>query len=486
MGIIPYIRQSIFYMKKFGLALAFLAISTGAAFGKGVDENMAKTIGYNYFKTIGTVQNEDALTSTYKATSVVNGAAVTDFYVFNIAPAGFVMVAGDDNVTPILAYSTESSFLGTNIPSNVADWLNNYTRQINFSIQNNTVPSATIVAQWSDLGTGTTHRSEAKTTATSTPLLHSLWNQSPLYNALCPYDAGSGLNAVTGCVATAMAQVMRYWKWPVQGTGSNSYYASSFGYQSANFGETTYLWDSMKYAITAVDTQIAIINYQAGVSVNMDYGVEESSAFVNIASSPITNCAEYALQTYFSYNATTIHSIFRYDYTDSDWVHAIQAEITAKRPVIYSGFGPQGGHCFVADGMASLDRIHFNWGWGGYFNGLYYVNKLDPAADTFNDGQSAIIGIMPDTMVTTAVTPVVAAQNVSVYPNPANDVVYINLNATKVSNIRIVDMAGREVANITPTKTLISVPTNELVAGIYFVQLHTASGMLTKKITIER
>ena len=93
---------------------------------------------------------------------------------------------------------------------------------------------------------------------------------------------------------------------------------------------------------------------------------------------------------------------------------------------------------------------------------------------------------MPNNLVTTEVAPVAAAQNVNVYPNPANDVIYIKLNATKVSNIRIVDMAGREVANITPSKTLISVPTNELAAGMYFVQLHTATGMLTKKITIAR
>ena len=269
MTIIPYIRKSNFYMKRLGLALVLLAISTGVSFGKAVDENTAKTIGYNYFKTVGTVQGPEALTSSYQATSVVNGVAVTDFYVFNVAPAGFVMVSGDDNVTPILGYATDASFPGTKMPSNVADWLNNYTKQINYGIQNNIAPSAATVAQWSELLTGTAHKSAEKTTATAAPLLHSMWNQSPLYNALCPYDASSGQNAVTGCVATAMAQVMRYWKWPLTGTGSNSYYASGFGEQTADFGATTYLWDSMKYSITAVDTQIAIVNYQAGVSVNM-------------------------------------------------------------------------------------------------------------------------------------------------------------------------------------------------------------------------
>ncbi len=473
-------------MNKFIASFLFFIVSFQVSFAKSVDENTAKIICYNFCKSEGLQATPSDLTLAYVPTTVINGTSVTDFYVFNLSSTGFVIVSGDDNIIPVLAYSTESSFNAGYIPTGISGWLGNYQTQINYVIKNNIAAPVTTVAKWSELARGNT-RSAAKTALGAAPLLKSLWNQDPYYNDMCPYDAGAGKHAVTGCVATAMAQVMKYWNWPRVGVGSHSY-NSSYGLLSANFGTTYYQWDSMPNAVAYNNVAVAKLNSDAGISVNMSYSTVESGAFVNENTSPITNCAEYALKTYFRYKSSTLQGVFRAEYDDTAWVHLLKYEIDAGRPAIYTGDGSSGGHCWVADGYANADRIHFNWGWGGYCNGYYIVENLTPGGTDFSNGNTLMTGIMPDTIAAAGVNEIAFGTALNVYPNPARQEINIDIHGTNCSQIRVIDLAGREMKKIAPAANagIVTLQLNDYADGMYFVEMTSAEGVITKKIVVAK
>ena len=470
-------------MKKIVLFAAGLACLGQSAFAKVVSESAAMTTASNFCKTKGI--NAD-LSLSYKAVSAVNGSSVAAYYVFSSANS-FVIVSGDDNVTPVLGFSTESPFDISRISPETSYWLNKYQLQIADVISRNITATADVSAAWQELSVTSVAHTAAKTTNVPN-LVKTRWNQMPLYNALCPHNATD--TAITGCVATAMSQVMRYWKWPVTGMGNHSYNASGFGTQTVNFGATTYNWVNMPNdTIASFNADVATLNYHAGVSVNMGYGVTESGAYVTIAESPITNCAEYALKTYFNY-MTTLHGVFRTSYDDTSWFNVLRDEFDHSRPVIYSGFGPAGGHCWVGDGYTKFGTaryVHFNWGWGGYCNGSFLMSNLDPGGDTFNDDQTAIIGIRPNDGSAAGVNNVaVVADAILVYPNPATETLTINTQSTQVSHIAIVDMSGRQMYSATPAanQSLIDIPVGNYPAGIYFVQMTSGNDIITRKVVV--
>lgn len=325
-------------------------------------------------------------------------SSATFFYVFNLVAAkGFVIVAGDDAVMPILAYSIESNFDPENIPQNTAKWLEGYKKEILFITTHHIEATSLIKAQWQQPGVGNTGNNRPASSTSVTPLVQTKWDQLPYYNALCP--GGS----VTGCVATAMAQVMKYWNYPATGTGFHSYNPPNNGYGtlSANFGNTSYQWGAMPLQVSSTNSAVATLMYHAGVSVDMNYSPQSSGAYVISAQSPVTNCAEYALKTYFGYRST-LQGVERANYTDPQWVALLKTELDAARPVIYAGFGSGGGHCFVNDGYDNNNFFHFNWGWSGAYDGYFQVNALNPGgvgtgggAGGYNSGQQAVIGIQP-------------------------------------------------------------------------------------------
>lgn len=155
------------------------------------------------------------------------------YYIFNISNAGYIIVSGDDNVTPILAYSDAGSITPDNIPTNVQKWLDGYKHQIKYAIENHTSATEQIKMQWSDCISGRSQKLNLDDNSVM-PLIETQWNQAPFYNELCP--GGS----VTGCVATAMAQVLKYWNYPERGVFSHSYDHSVYGNLTANFGKTLY------------------------------------------------------------------------------------------------------------------------------------------------------------------------------------------------------------------------------------------------------
>jgi hypothetical protein len=281
------------------------------AFSKPINESSAKLVGQNFlmnktsstsFKTGVTLELAYSLRS--KITSATASVIPTTyFYVFNVSSGnGFVIVSGDDQAKPILAYSDEKDFNPSNIAPQTAKWLEGYKDQIRFIIQNNLSQTPDIAQEWKNLAEGKTPVDPLKKKGSVAPLVHTQWDQSPYYNSLCPFDADENQRTVTGCVATAMAQVMKFWNYPTQGSGFHSYDNASYGTLSANFGSTTYEWASMPNTLNSNNTAVATLMFQLGVSVDMNYGVGSkggSGAYVILEQSPVTNCTEYALQEYF-------------------------------------------------------------------------------------------------------------------------------------------------------------------------------------------
>lgn len=335
--------------------------------------------------------------------------AVVPFYVFSSDNQGYVVVAGDDRAVPILGYADEGTFNPNNIPPNMQKWFEGYKAQIRYAVANNIVASPEIQSKWQALKSG--NRLKSQTAASSVaPLITTKWNQSPLYNNQCPMDNTSGERTVTGCVATAMAQVMKYWNYPATGTGFHSYRHATYGTLSANFGSTTYSWTEMPNQLASSSTSaqkdaVAALMYHCGVSVDMDYGVSStggSAAYVISSASSVTHCTEYALKTYFGYKST-LQGVEKDNYTNANWITLLKKELDANRPIVYAGFG-DGGHCFVADGYDNNNYFHFNWGWGGSYDGFFALNALNPGSGgigggsySYNDGQQALIGIEPAT-----------------------------------------------------------------------------------------
>ncbi|MCB0638518.1 MAG: C10 family peptidase, partial [Lewinella sp.] len=228
------------------------------------------------------------------------------------------------------------------------------------------------------------------------PLLTTRWDQPYPYNGLCPQDPFSGQRAVVGCVATAMAQVMRYHAHPAQGAGFHSYNHPQFGTVSANFGATTYNWANMPNVVTNFNQDVALLSYHCGVSIEMEYGVDVSGV------SSLSFVAD-ALKQYFAYANTTTF-VERNNFSTTTWIQMMKEELDNSRPVQYAGVGQAGGHSWVMDGYDTGNFFHMNWGWGGYQDGYFTIDNLNPdlggtgaGSGGFNYYQQAVIGIAPAT-----------------------------------------------------------------------------------------
>ncbi len=297
-------------------------------------------------------------------------------------PNGFVLTAGDNAVRPVLAYGFNTvTGLVDNNPAFCA-YLTARQEEIKQILAQN--PQSEAAAdEWQALLNNTMQRNSAKSVS---PLLVTTWNQGWPYNMYCPADpSGPGGHVYAGCVASAMAQVMKYWNWPPTGVGSHSYYASGYGNQSANFGATTYQWTQMPNAVHEANEAVALLMYHCGVSVDMGYSPDGSGAY---SENVVTSWIQH-----FRYN-TSIQLKSKNSYGSTQWNQMLRTELDAMRPLYYHGFGPNGGHAFVCDGYQNNDYFHFNWGWGGSYDGYFLTSNLNPGY-TFNQGQGAIFNVFP-------------------------------------------------------------------------------------------
>jgi hypothetical protein len=398
-------------IKKIILVHSLLLLLTVNMFAKQVDESTAKSVAQNFLSTQSNLKinrNQLNLNLAYKAQSATrskDGKAENYFYVFNNESKGFVIVSADDAATPILGYSDEGVFDANDMPSNAQNWLKGYEEQIKYIIANEVATNKEVENQWQQLKEGNSATRGALSATSVAPLLKTQWNQGQYYNDLCPYDEKSDYankRVPIGCVVTAMAQVMKYWNYPVNGIGSHSYSHNKYGTLSADFANTTYDWNSMPNKATSPNTALATLIYHCGVSVNMNYGPDGSGAQV----SEVVD----ALSGYFKYSSS-IKLISRTDHTDEEWLSKLTDELDSKRVVYYSGrhfktgVGADtvsAGHAFVFDGYDNNKLFHVNWGWGGKHDGYFQVQTLNSDDHwKWNNTNSAIIGIQPGAPITT-------------------------------------------------------------------------------------
>jgi hypothetical protein len=390
-------------MKRIVIIFLVLGFAIQNTMATRIDTRTAKIVAKNFYlqqKPHGDKSTlEVKLAQTY-ATILQNSTSdyTTEtplFYVYNINnDKGFVIVTADDNISPILGYSTAGSFSGKNLPPALSEFLENYKNEITYILLNNLQADNKTKSKWSRLKNSESLHTEKKLSGVS-PLLTTSWDQSTYYNALCPFDPGQNQLTLTGCVATAMAQIMKYWDYPAQGIGFHSYVHPKYGTLSANFAATTYNWSAMPDNVTSPNVAVATLMYYCGVSVDMDYGVDASGAYMS--------AVVYALKTYFQYS-NNVENILRANFNYSDWTGILKLNLDSGYPINYSGHGPDGGHSFVCDGYDNNDYFHFNWGWSGYYDGYFDIDNLNPATYTWNDNQAAIINIVPASGGTPKVT----------------------------------------------------------------------------------
>lgn len=294
------------------------------------------------------------------------------YYVFNNDAGGFVIIAGDDAVTPVLGYTSTGSFDAENLPDGLKDLLKSYERQI------------------AALG----DKYVANQTATRAAFTGEKLLNTAEWNQMAPFNKYTPNNYVTGCVATAGAIVMKHHGYPAKGIGSHSYTLNGKTL-SANF-EHTYDWASMpaKYDGTndAAFDGVARLMADLGVAVEMNYAKDGSGSYIGDL---VT-----ALQKYFGYSKLS-HLMAIEDVGAEAWNSRLREEIDANRPVLYAASDPtRGGHAFVIDGYKD-ENFSVNWGWGGYCDGFYQIGALNPESagkptgDKYNVDQSAVFGMEP-------------------------------------------------------------------------------------------
>lgn len=294
------------------------------------------------------------------------------YYVFNNDAGGFVIIAGDDAVTPVLGYTSTGSFDAENLPDGLKDLLKSYERQI-AALGDNYVANQTAT----------------RAAFTGEKLLNTAkWNQ------MAPFNKYTPSNYVTGCVATAGAIVMKHHGYPAKGTGSHSYTWNGQDL-TANF-EHDYDWANMptKYDGTndADFDGVARLMADLGVAVEMNYAKDGSGSYIGDL---VT-----ALQKYYGYSKLS-HLMAIEDVGAEAWNGRLREEIDANRPVLYAASDPtRGGHAFVIDGYKD-ENFSVNWGWGGYCDGFYQIGALNPESagkptgDKYNVDQSAVFGMEP-------------------------------------------------------------------------------------------
>ena len=321
------------------------------------------------------------------ATRLAYTAEQDRFYVFDRGNhGGFVVVAGDDRLPQVLGYGDKGDFTASELPPAVQYWMDEMNRQIAFLQSHDGVAA---------------HHPAMRATHVE-PLMTTFWDQGAPYNNFCPTytdNKGNTNRAVTGCVATAVAQVMNYYKWPDVGQGSHSYNCNVNDMTptelSADFSQSVYQWDLMLDWYDTNSSQescdaVAKLMSDVGISMDMGYG---SSSGAN------EDRAMRAMQRYFKYSDRS-YLMNRDLYSAEEWDQFLVDEISARRPVVYCGYAitstDAGGHAFVLDGFDAQGYFHVNWGWGGSYDGYFLVSYLAPSSsNNFKYMQDGLFGVIP-------------------------------------------------------------------------------------------
>lgn len=382
------------------LLLSLMLLLSVSAIAGPRSYQQAKAIAQRQAAMLGIEMDAEVAASAKAAPRMSVSSAVspsaTCYYVFaNGEDKGFTIVSGDDRMPEVVGYSAQGTYDPDHLPANYVGFMKAYQETVEALLKGDAQVSGGLAEarQW---------RAERASSAAVAPLLGGIkWNQMAPYNNMCPSYNGTN-RAVTGCVATAMAQVMMYYQYPKELKATiKAYTAKSYGIQIPEISSgATYDWDNMlsdysksDYSSAQADA-VAKLMYHCGAAVEMDYGPSSGA-----------NVTPAILATYFGYDADLMQDLTRTCFTLQQWMTLIDNELKAKRPILYSGQSSDGGHEFVCDGSDGKGLYHINWGWGGYQDGYFDLTILQPqkggagsgsAVDGFNRDCSMIIGIAPD------------------------------------------------------------------------------------------
>lgn len=327
------------------------------------------------------------------------------FYIFNAEEGGFVVISGDDRTVPVIGYSEKGQLLQDDMPDNLRNWLDGYAEQLQAIENGEATPALPRSAK-------VTRGVSAKPAIA--PLIKTQWNQSVPYNLKVPsldyeYEGKKyTLPCVTGCVATALAQVMYYYRWPLTCPALDAYTTSSKGIEVPALPATTFQWDKMQLTYAGNETgdpanSVAELMRYVGQANEMDYNISSnggSGAYIH----------QDVMFNTFGYSRN-MYSAYRYEYSTVEWENLIYQELAAGRPVLYSGTSYDagadkfGGHQFICDGYDGNGLFHMNWGWGGQSDSYFVLSIANPHSKGIGGGstksgyylgQSAEIGFKPD------------------------------------------------------------------------------------------
>ena len=324
-----------------------------------------------------------------------------EYYVFNVSSEGFVIVSSDDSFRPIIGYSDEGVFDAENPSPEMMYYLNSISEGRRAALRSSISADTQTVSEWTALLNG--EKMPARNRIKKAfHLVQTKWNQGSPYNKFCPH--GQGGRSYAGCVATAMSQVMNYWKYPTHGYGQHTYVHRVYGEISADFSSAEYDFDAMGLSINDMSTPeqidpIAFFMYHCGIAVDMDYSPDGSGAY--------SQDVPESVMKYFNYS-NRCRYYARDNGTIPEFMDILKDQFDLGWPCYYSGsdVDGQGGHAFVCDGYDDADMFHFNWGWGGSGDGFFIVENLDVSSYAFNNGQAIVMNYVPgEVMSNTAKAP---------------------------------------------------------------------------------
>ena len=367
------------------MLLMGLAVINTTAWAKSISEAEARAIASRFMagKAMPAANLKVSHKGLKPGSTGESGAAA--YYVFSSAEEqpGFVIVAGDDRAPAVLGYSDNGRFDSSRIPEAMQELLKGYAAQIEA------------------LGHGARATSSHLAGEAIAPMVATAWSQNAPYNTLLPV-LSTGKHAYVGCVATAMAQVMHYHKWPARSTRAiPAYTTETLSIHMPELPVADLEWDAMDYTYQTTDTASAAAMAAARLSLYCAQSL--SMDFNNNGSGAWSSAVPHALSTYFGYQASA-HTLNRINYTTQQWEEIIYNELAASRPVIYSGSKATGGHSFICDGFDGSGMFHINWGWNGDSNGYFVLNVLNPDAQGTGSAsgaygyiyrQAAVVGIEP-------------------------------------------------------------------------------------------
>ncbi len=382
----------------FTLSLVLLTSISFFGFAGHVDQATARKFASNFFQEkILQKQLDKNLTNQINDLIPISFQNQVCLYAINFSDGGYMLLSTDDNAFPVIAFSYEGSYVVDNHSPSFDYWLNGTMSDISKVIENQYPADQSIQTLWSNyLDAAFVPAIDTKNGKDVEPLIKSKWDQGKYYNTLCPKETADPSGHVpTGCVATSIAQLMYYYRYPETGMGAHGYYANNpnygnYGYQYADYGATTYNWDHMVNQPNEGNLAIATLMYHCGVSVNMSYGPTASGAY--------TADVPYALINYFKYSSSTSFAQ-KMSYSNAAWDQLLQGNLDNEHPMIYSGSGSNGGHAWMCDGYqlnGGNTWYHMNWGWGGSDDGYFYLNNLNPSNQgPFNSNNGVVKNAFP-------------------------------------------------------------------------------------------